>query len=133
MTKLYYTDPLKAAWMARGFGVKYGIKYNDRLVWDCVTGGGDDSWRPMAYIDVVDDIKEGSLKEAYYIHPDSLAVFEPKEGDMGIDSTGRPCEIFLNNWKLVDGLAEEYGSRPCPPVIIDKRNGKAFFAPEVEG
>lgn len=75
--KLYFDDPLQAAYMAREFGVRYSFKgerypkltpdragfFNDFVDWD---NNGDAQFTDMTH----------------HIHPDSYSIFEPKEGDV---------------------------------------------------
>lgn len=62
--KPYFTDALAAAWMAKYFGVKF--LGNNPLV------GNDWAKNKVLYYEA----------EKYYIHPDSLPIFEPQEGDV---------------------------------------------------
>lgn len=85
MTKLFYTDPLKAAWMCREFGVVYVY--------------------PNGYI-----VENGSpipLEEGYFRIVDGcLPIFEPKEGDEAPGGW-----TFLNGrWKRWDVVF--LGKRP---------------------
>lgn len=71
MTRLYYDDPLAAAYMAREFGVRLGYPQDNK---------------DYPFVEICDTRYEylmlSDAKGKYYIHPDSLAVFEPKEGDL---------------------------------------------------
>lgn len=89
--RLYYDCPLKAAWMAKYFGVKidlgtgvYGLAAkatveNGRLV--VTPGFSAEHFR-------------------YYIHPDSLHLLEPQVGDM-------VTNIGMTGWKVtrIEGRA----------------------------
>lgn len=119
MKRYYYTDPLKAAWMAREFGVDY----------ECGI------WRNF------DDWPKGNI----YISNDSLPIFEPKVGDM--DKSGRilkkVClEEIYDNWTsdydqslgVVYYRDDEGDDRDMPLSVVKiiQRDNKPFFIPEVE-
>ena len=73
----YYDDALEAAYMAREHGVKVQGYYN-------VTKNLGDvlSW---------ENIMENRHFPKYYIHEDSLPIFEPKHGDWGRGRAGQMC------------------------------------------
>jgi len=120
MTKLYYTDPLKAAYMAREFGVKLLF----------IEHYGDDKWE-------TEITWEGIIKTAarygigtyelsrLYVHPDSLDIFKPKEGDLVTirkDDFGATPFVFrgdLSDWDTFERH-----------VLF--RDKKHFFMPEDE-
>lgn len=119
--KMYYTDPLRAALMAREFGVKFNF---EEMRQDYESGGLKakrslkkiKSWKTI--------IEIGKHCDKFYIHPDSLALFEPREGDMIIeydDNEIRQCFLRLNSEQT-----------PAAPYKIIQRDNKAFFMPEVE-
>lgn len=116
MTKLYYNDPLKASWMAREFGVRYS--------------NGD---HEICVIPFVDALAEDKI---YYIHPDSLHILQPVEGDVLrlVIGLAIPPDVRYYNWERIErSLAIEYGKAPSwHHTGIIRRNGKAFFMPEVE-
>lgn len=130
MTRYYYTDPLAAAWMAKHFGFTY------------VAPDGE----PAMGIEGVWLCAELGLTR-FYIHPDSVGLLEPREGDV-IDM--RPdgfCHIFLpdNDYDGLDtqhgDIAEHFTSNATMkgdvPMIetdwkIIQRNGIPFHWPEVE-
>lgn len=110
MTKLYYTDPLKAAWMAREFGVKFEQdNFSQGRDWLC----GSTLYHGDA---------------PYFIHPDSLSIFEPMEGDLVYC---HPTDVY-----------EIWRDEKFEPTVVHKsfadlgdivtRNGKAFFMPETK-
>ena len=125
MTKLYYDDPLAAAYMAREFGVEYKSNYTkDWLSAQSYTSRGNFDW----------------LYVEYHIHPDSLDIFTPKEGD-------------LVDWDVVNGYSYNaerekesafmggYSKYPVGPNRSDavigevvykiiQRDGKQFFMPK---
>ncbi len=109
MPKYFYTDPLKAAWMAREYGMEF--------ISSCT--GDNIDWAN----DFCEVSPQGWNCSKFYIHPDSLHILGPKVDD-------------IMWWTCGDGLAlaqatslliQQDGGRE-----IIQRNGKAFFAPEVE-
>lgn len=129
--KLYYTDPLKAAYMAREFGIELldyrCISYPEILTWENVieeminsyTGGVDLKYIP----------------EKYYIHPDSYGIFDVKFGDLTdakweVSSGGEEgATRYIQTIK--EGRTTFEPQKPSPVEII-QRDGKAFFEPERE-
>jgi hypothetical protein len=111
---LYYTDPLKAAWMAREFEVEFSShSYTDAMSYE----------GRLAFLD------DGRPVE---IAPDSLHIFEPMEGDVAVDSNGYLCNWRYGHWRIENALADEKGYEPIAPFKIIQRNGKDFFVPEVQ-
>lgn len=121
----YYIDPLKAAWMAREFGVEF--------FWE---------------LSRMDGLK---LIDRYVVHPDSLHIFEPMEGDVvfmtalgggfgvGLYNVCLDGEdiydnhICISNIKSKDSVMESgdmWGSLFLGEIV--QRNNKAFFMPETE-
>lgn len=103
MSKLYYKDPLAAAYMAREFGVKFDIP---------------NSPTPLAMR------REGK----YYIHPDSYHVFEPRVGDLvayGWVST--PCQLIgkVTNEAIFNAHGVPIERDKYRKII--QRKGKPFF------
>ena len=108
MSKLYYTDPLKAAWMTREFGVKVQM---------------------LIYLDdgtcLSDVLSIPSILDFYmrmptiklYIHPDSYGIFEPQKRDRVV---GRML------WRYDKGYYLDKDSK------IIQRDDKAFFMPTKE-
>ena len=129
--KYYYTDVLAAAWMAKHFGMK---------LQKGVFGYGEGV---TTYLTLLDAAGNEAWKYRYYIHPDSLPLLEPKEGDVvicrwGKDAAyalcGRVRNVFEGEVVRVvssdedpdySGLEFNYDA-----TEIIQRNGKAFFMPE---
>lgn len=115
--RYYYNDRIKAAYMAREFGVKF---INDL---------DDDGF--------VED--HGFGKDKYYIHPDCYEIFKPQVGDLlRMDNTPRTTYVtFIDDWDgemfLADGedyledIREYHGYEWITAII--QRQGKAFFEP----
>lgn len=138
--KPHYTDPLKAAWMVREFGVKLGIKHNGKLVWDWidVLNTPHPATTPE---DILEDYPH-ELQDKYYIHPDSLDIFEPRVDDLVL--LGEDDAYFVtssNEWwdanKDKDCLRYSFVTEKEAAIYIDEgdmniiqRQGKAFFQPE---
>ena len=98
MPRYFYTDPRKAAWMAREYEVKFiSSCANDTLDWNN---------------DFCEVSPRGWNCSKFYIHPDSLHILERQAGDE-----------MLNIIPTFDIYSDSE---------IVKRDGKAFFMPEVE-
>ena len=108
MEKLYYTDPLASAYMAREFGVELinedGHKYYVR--------------------NIITMHNLGKL----YIHPDSYHIFEPQVGD--VFSTTR-ADATSVEFVMSDIRATEFKHLIITQgAKIIQRNNKPFFWPE---
>jgi len=144
MTKLYYTDPLAAAYMSREFGVEYHKlgKIANWKVWQIdgeVDGAIFIDPKIMSHIDFLHD-----FGGKFSIHPDSLHIFEPQEGDYiyfdnefgeNRDEYGIG-EVSISLW-TDEVLSVRWGNiglrlNECENVRIIQRNGKPFFWPEEE-
>lgn len=134
MTRYFYNDPLAAAYMAREFGVQLqywysGIKaiYPDRIE----IFGEEFREIPQNWHTSLADILGGGMHlnhARYYIHPDSLPIFEPRMGDL--------CEFtrYDDDGELIENEFAEYGNVfPIGiPDLIIQRDNKPFFWPESE-
>lgn len=117
--KYFYTDPLKAAWMTKHFGIK--CKH---------PSGGICTLNFFGYEFTSEDIIK------YYIHPDCHAMLEPQVGDM-------ISHIGMRGWRIDSMDDTNFYHLPMgtelpsltlkadKPNII-QRNGKAWFTPEEE-
>ena len=115
MSKLYYTDALASAYMARELGVRMYFERIDNE-W-----GWQDAWA-MSCIEQQDRLD---------VHPDSYHIFEPKAGD--IMATVRPdstsAEFLVTDMRAKEYehlMTQEYAAK------IIHRNNKPFFNPEKE-
>lgn len=128
MTKLYYTDALKAAWMSREFGV---LTY-------CINDDGNETDDDFyAYLEAAQE--ESAFP--FYVHPDSLSIFEPMEGDVVSYwyesepdyhcSTAKRTREHIKRLTKAKMFYVKHQSGISRMRII-QRNGKAFFMPEVE-
>lgn len=125
MKKYYYTDALKAAWMAREFAFKIHQPETEEY---------QESKLALSEL-----LNEASNQESgfmavyeppYYIHPDCHKILEPQEGDKGSDSS-KPEYLYIfleGSWHSLNGIKlKESGN-----INIIRRDEKAFFAPEIE-
>ncbi len=118
--RYFYTDAVKAIFMAKNFGMKFESEASGEIYYDFKYG-------------IIET--ESLWDEGFYIHPDSLPLLEPMAGDLGLDSEGEP-HIYLKEsgqkprWHLYTTYDfPEY--RPSAIQII-QRDGKAFHWPEKE-
>lgn len=149
MTKYFYSDVLKAVWMAREFNFKYKVGNNE-----CCTTDDFNSC-----------IWNLNTKNIYYLHLDCHEALKPQDGDLvewrvdGVRTTeGKPIlgdghdkpTAFLTykdilasffTCKNIPASAGGYGIYPITrfdvvrgeeKIEIIQRNGKAFFMPEIE-
>lgn len=135
--KLYYTDPLAAAYMAREFGVVYKtVIYSDGVI----DGHGDNSANGVCIDAVFTSEGETFAHDMVVkanIHPDSYSIFEPQKGD---------CFSWFG-WRL--RIWDKYRNTRTHSTIkranhllnvkanpgnfkIIERNKKLFFWPESE-
>lgn len=145
MIKPHYKCPIEAAYMAKNFGVKYGIKYHGRLVWDCI-GRIDEPMEPLKHVeDILDPISD---YKTLYVHPTSLSIFEPQRDD--IIEICMPTMPFCRNVQYAEykGLVKDYLGNENRQYQADKtryfidqepiyikilqRNGKTFIMPQEE-
>lgn len=128
MSKLYYNDPLVAAYMAREFGVKSRIH-----------AYGDESCLEFKYSNDWSDIVELWICEEQAdergIHPDSCHIFEPIDGDewrVG-DWIYLYCDGDNNcNYNPDTCMNKEEFEESDKPKELIVRDGKQFFTPEVD-
>lgn len=125
MTRYFYTDPLAAAWMAKHFGMRFGIFERGKFNWEPIYYGG--YWGP---------IKEGDSffsenVEKFYIHPDSVKLLEPQVLDVA-------QETNKDDRKRVVQIASPVQASQISDEIkmglgkIIQRNSITFMWPEVE-
>ncbi len=143
--KYYYTDPLKAAWMAKHFNFKFFEIYSPHP---------DISEDQKIHQDFNNEFFP--LIIASYIHPDCHEMLKPQIGDLIKPIGGYNTETFLYVDKFVDCEFEcnslggkvpsssysgtDYldSNHELPEnervsgFEIIQRNGKAFFMPEME-
>lgn len=121
MSKLFYTSPLEAAYMSLEFNIAYT---NEICGFHCdVLSTGRDT--PHFFYPYENDVLD-----KYTIHPKSLYIFEPQDGDKGTDWSDKPCYYEHGCWwsycdSMLDLIDDKVKS-------IDKRNGTPFFMPQRE-
>lgn len=137
--KYYYTDPLKAAWMSEKFGVRFLVDAPEK------------EWLSMTAVYASDYNKDvdgaiSGIIHAFsgriYVHTDDYGVFEPKDGDMCDYTWDQAClrsraykEDYRTNCLAVVGHYEVVKFKEKAGYYLNeiiKRNGTAFFMPEVE-
>ena len=153
MSRLFYTCPIKAAYMAKEFGVKLhlDIKKKDGKSISSIehkieipnlginrfkqivrprTDGSDEA--DLEWVDTgeQDYLSYTSGNEKIFVAKESEHIFEPKEGDFGIDKTGDICEFGVSEWIAYNEFRSNNPKNHNPKIII--REGKEFFMPEVE-
>jgi hypothetical protein len=122
--RYFYTDPLAAAWMSKHFGMKFNEPYD------------------FAVMIRMYDMSRGKKQDIkYYIHPDSLHLLEPMEGDY-VTVFGAPrwvryamrTENKITVQYDVDGPEQIFSQSEVAKGIprIIQRSGKAFHWPESE-
>lgn len=125
--RYYYKDALAAAWMAKHFGMKFGLENCGKIEWNCI-GTLDSPWTPLEdWKDIIDPI---SAHEKLYIHPDSLHLLEPQDGDYAENRAGNLCSLG-GGAEIEVGEEREVRRRKNGYKII-QRNGVPFHWPEVE-
>ena len=117
MSKLFYTDPLKVAWMEKEFGLKWFRRGEEYF--------------------------EGR-QEDMCVHPDSYGLFEPKVDDVLEHSymdflseeirrqVGIACVDACRDVDVYEQGIELQSCCSLENVKIIQRDNKAFFSPEVE-
>lgn len=113
MTKAvyFYTDPIAALWMVRSYRMK--------LV------AGTFCLQPESVDAFLEMLARGVRPERFVVHPDSVAVLDPKAGDV--------VEETANAKTKVKRLAAKDFPLTGSGYAILQRTGKPFFAPERAG
>jgi hypothetical protein len=119
MSKLYYTDPLKAAMMARDSGVKYtaGRPVYDKYEQEDYYNFFEHECDGYPECPTREYIRPQGLTK-WHIHPDSYHIFEPQEGDMLLFDD-KPC--------FTDWASRKRPYEDNEQVVM--RNNTAFFMP----
>lgn len=128
MTRYYYTNPLHAALMAESFGVKYLEKgLIDAFSGCCIRLRA----LPDGYLNngrVKFEIEKHDKK--FYIHPDSMGIFEPKDDDWVSHTTMVDYERGINTIEPYVCAKNDPNSERDYKII--SRNGLPFIMPERE-
>lgn len=128
MQKLHYTDPLKAAYMEREFGVLFTDRRGEETI---------HIYRKlnMSKFSVTCEYLSGCSYgyEGYsYIHPDSLDIFKPKVGDLLVYHRPVSCGGGVYYYeKYIDINHKKRMNQDCVGEII-QRDSRLFFVPESE-
>lgn len=101
--------------MAKHFGM--------RVIWNDWTGSATGDL-PLEFDDLVSEIQNGFIRQ-FYVHPDSLHLLEPRDGDFFTKhwSKGMPS-LFTYHTDGGAGFDER--------CRIIQRDGKPFYWPESE-
>lgn len=113
--------------MAKYFGMKFETEFD--LVKNSFEGLSVDTGDFL----IVGGYALGSFKEAYYVHPDSLGLLEPRAGDLwaGLEDDARCCVWYIDTQETAGKLAKnEDGLRDR--IRCYHRNGAPFIWPEIE-
>lgn len=140
----YYTDPLAAAWMAKHFGMIYGVPYPltpsreatqtgiEKIICridqdNYFNGHGYPKSESTILIFKHERNYTEDARPPFYIHPDSLHLLEPQDGDLILttDRGGTKALFF------VDEHTFDFIKR-CKTFNIIQRNGIPFMWPESE-
>ncbi len=144
MSKYFYADPLKAAWMAKEFGIKFGLGVQDKRdnisYWSVMPI--DDSiltWPKL-------ELNTEQFNIRYFINSNSEVMLSPQLGDIiefhyPIDNENNKQICMVVQDSCLDIPVYEQGLeidwiRKHPEDIeeykIIQRDDKAFFMPEIE-
>lgn len=121
-TRHFYTDPIAAAWQMKHHGMKlYQMAHVPTV--DFATDEKSISvYRfPLKTWETI-NIKKGGI--FLFLHPDSLRLLEPQEGDLICKE-----DLASTVYRGKNGL---FASMPLQGAIVVSRNGKPFFWPERE-
>jgi len=141
MTRYYYTDALEAAYMAKHHGVKLQV---DKMK-ACIASGEPpyypDDFLPLdvcnALVDCIRKLHWEREEQRFYIHPDSVHLLEPQEGDLLAyqhDDIEDVCWVGLHSqtYELVVQIDSLSWMSPIElhQTKVIQRNNKPFFWPE---
>jgi hypothetical protein len=116
MTRYFYTDELASAWMAKHFGMRF-------------TSGPPDEYELTrsypAMWEENDGLNRSEYNRRFYIHPNSLDLLKPQNGDRLLwRGYGR------TEWKYEEAHAQT--TMKGWEFLILQRNGTPFIWPERE-
>lgn len=131
--KYFYTCAIKAAYMAKEFGVKYEEEDSTkRMIAHNFEGVKATDWKhPDSYL----NMKGNWIEKKFYVAPESEKIFEPKLFDLGhhLDDAPVIYQKEVNSGEMAWlGSGHHYGLYKDSEVEIIKREGKLFFMPESE-
>ena len=126
MDKLYYDDPLQAAWMAREFGaILFSPEDKEKDYEEEFY-----SWESILELWEFDNL------DCVYIHPDSPSIFEPELDDL-VEWHGLMFGLVIGENKDDEVIGIQHGESDVYTVSkeecrIIQRDNKAFFMPKTE-
>ena len=125
--KYYYDCPIQALYMMKEFGVKFFIKDDN----------GDDYDFTEWHLNSQNVLELFTELEAFpcriYVKSESEHIFEPKEGDLGIERnlhSMEPCYFSGTYWFYENDVLNTSPHQQRVNIIY--RNGKHFFNPKEE-
>lgn len=113
--KYFYTDPLKAVYMAREFNVGTYLAGQE----DCLLPCGQLETLALIVLEKYDHLP----KWKYFIHPDCHEMLKPQVGDLLKTVYAHHDEYWM--YREERQLLTRYNK-----AEIIQRNGKVFFSPE---
>lgn len=118
MNKLYYTCRIEAAYMAEKFGVKFDF---------------ENSWQGVKPPKLINELYK-NYPEHYKpaVSTASLSIFEPQQGDIGINELNTPGEYRTDLCANENAFFTDEGLSLGSDLEIICRNRIRFFAPKKE-
>ena len=113
MTKYYYTCPIKAAYMAKEFGIIIGMIVGSSEIIRC-----SKDWENVV------NYRCGNM----YVAPESKHIFEPEAGDIFSYKMFGKVATYI----LPENQDGKEWVKEANEIQIIMRAGKQFFMPEVE-
>ena len=120
--RLFYICPIQALYMIKNFGVKLEVEIDDET-YDFQDIGAE--------AETVSDLLElfKNYPERIYVEKESEVLFEPQEEDIGLSRKGE-LTIFNEEERWEGFDCSSSSAMDASKIIL--REGKQFFAPEVE-
>lgn len=133
MKKKYYNCPIQALYMNKEFNVQFYISYKNDFSDKKLSFHVDIENIYNVLIQLLGIYNQKLSNNKIYVAPESEHIFEPKEGDLGIERnlhTLEPCFFGGTYWFYDNDYLE---IKPHPQKVdIIYRNGKHFFNPKEE-
>lgn len=126
--KYYYDCPIQALYMNKEFGVQFYISYKNDFSDKILSFHVDIKNIYNVLIQLLGIYHQTLSDNKIYVAPESEHIFEPKEGDLGIEI--EPCFFGGTYWFYDNDYLE---IKPHPQKVdIIYRNNKHFFMPKEE-
>ena len=131
----YFTCPIQCLYMMKEFRVKFEMRHTPEQIRDCDLQE-EDIFYPFDHLDIRQPEHIESLVEELenvkkiYVALKSEAIFEPKNGDVGIDNDGKIMFHQSCWWNLVEKKFIKYDE--ASNIKIMMRDNKHFFMGELE-